>query len=113
MSEHITIRKAPGKWVIFATGAVYGETSNALELIEGDMDPVIYIPREDIAMVFFDKTEKTTSCPHKGTASYYSIETKSTVLENVAWSYEAPNEDVAQIAGYLAFAAGPVKVELQ
>ncbi|QIE41759.1 DUF427 domain-containing protein [Rhodobacteraceae bacterium SC52] len=113
MSELITIRKAPGKWVVFANGAVYGETNNALELSEGNMTPVIYVPREDIAMAFFDKTEKTTSCPHKGTASYYSIETKSTVLENVAWSYESPNADVAQIAGYLAFAGGPVNVEQQ
>lgn len=113
MSDHITIRKIPGKWVIFAKGAIYGETHNALELTEGSMPPVIYVPREDIAMAFFDKTEKTTECPHKGTASYYSIDTKSIVLENVAWSYETPHEAVSAIAGHLAFSGDEVNVEQQ
>ncbi|PWR01740.1 hypothetical protein DKT77_16655 [Meridianimarinicoccus roseus] len=113
MSDHITIRKAPGKYVIFARGAVYGETENALELTEGSLPPVIYIPRADMAMAFFDKTDKTTTCPHKGVASYYSIDTKSMVLENVAWSYETPNAGLEEIAGHLAFYGDEVNVELQ
>ena len=32
--------------------------------------------------------------------------TKSTTLENVAWSYEDPKPEVAEIKGYLAFYAG-------
>ena len=37
----ITIRKATGRWVVRSGGAVLGETSNALELSEGDLAPVI------------------------------------------------------------------------
>jgi uncharacterized protein (DUF427 family) len=113
MSDHIKIRKLPGKYVIFGKGAVYGETDKALELTEGSRAPVIYIPRKDIAMAFFDKTDKTTTCPHKGAASYYSIDTKSTVLSNVAWSYETPHDTVAAIKDHLAFASGDVTVEAQ
>ncbi|MDX1781707.1 MAG: DUF427 domain-containing protein [Thalassovita sp.] len=99
----ITIRKAEGNWVVRAGGAVLGETSDALELSEGDLAPVIYFPRDDVAMAFLDKSEHSTHCPHKGDATYYSIVTKSTTLENAAWSYEDPMEDVARIKDHLAF----------
>ncbi|WP_299885608.1 DUF427 domain-containing protein [uncultured Ruegeria sp.] len=99
----ITIQKAPGKWTVRSGGAILGETSNALELNEGDLDPVIYFPRSDIAMAFLDQTDKVTHCPHKGDATHFSIVNKSSVTENAAWSYEDPIQAVAEIKGYLAF----------
>ena len=107
----IRIVKAEGKWVVRASGAVLGETQNALELIEGDYAPVIYFPREDIAMSFLDASDTKTHCPWKGDASYYSIPTKSTVIKDAAWSYEDPKDDMAQIKGYLAFYTDRVTVE--
>lgn len=106
MSEYITIRKAEGTWTVRAGGAVLGESQNALELVEGDYPPVIYFPREDIAVAFLDKTDKTTHCPHKGEASYYSVVTKSQTLDNVVWSYEAPKEGMERIKDHLAFYTG-------
>lgn len=103
MANDMTIRKADGTWVVRAGGAVLGESANALELIEGNMPAVIYFPREDIAMAFLDATDHKTHCPKKGDASYYSIVTKSTTLENAAWSYEAPLEGAERIKGHLAF----------
>jgi len=111
MADHIKIRKADGTWVIRAGGAVLGESSNALELTEGSYPPVIYFPRKDIAMAFLDRTETTTTCPHKGTASYYSIQTKSVLIPDAAWSYENPHEAVGRIAGYLAFYPDKATVE--
>jgi uncharacterized protein (DUF427 family) len=103
MSEHIKIRKAPGTWSVRAGGAVLAESKTAMELTEGSRPFVIYFPRDDIAMDFLEKTDHTTTCPHKGVASYYSIVTKSTVLKNAAWSYETPNEGFEAITGHLAF----------
>jgi len=103
MADHITIRKAPGTWTVRAGGAVLGESSNALEMTEGEHPYVIYFPRQDIATAFLDRTDKTTHCSHKGDASYYSVVTKSQVLEDAVWTYEAPKESVAQIKDHLAF----------
>ncbi|WP_220799485.1 DUF427 domain-containing protein [Roseobacter sp. OBYS 0001] len=112
MAQHITIRKADGTWSVRAGGAVLGESSEALELVEGDYPPVIYFPRTDIAMAFLDTSEKSTHCPHKGDASYFSVVTKSTTLKDVVWSYEAPAEAVSRIKGHLAFFTdGDVTVE--
>lgn len=106
MSDHIKIRPLPGTWVVRAGGAVLGESTNALELSEGAMPPVVYFPREDIAMEFLDTSNKKTTCPHKGEASYFSIVTKSTTLQDSVWSYETPKESVSEIANHLAFYTG-------
>ena len=99
----ITIRKALGKWSVRSGGAILGETNNALELLEGDKEPVIYFPRADIAMAFLDRTDKVTHCPDKGHATHFSIANKSSVTENAAWSYESPISTVAEIKDHLAF----------
>jgi len=105
MSSHITIRKAEGTWTVRSGGAVLGESDNALELFEGDRAPVIYFPRADIAMAFLDRSSTTTHCPHKGTASYYSIVNRSATLRDAVWTYEDPLEPVAAIKDHLAFHA--------
>ncbi|MEM7718001.1 MAG: DUF427 domain-containing protein [Pseudomonadota bacterium] len=105
MADHIKIRPADGTWSVRAGGAVLGESANALELSEGDYPAVIYFPRNDIAMELLDTSETSTHCPHKGDASYFSIVTKSTVLKDAAWSYEAPKDGVAAIKDHLAFYA--------
>ncbi len=111
MSDHIKIKAASGTWVVRAAGAVLGESNDALELSEGALPEVIYFPRKDISMAFFDKSETTSSCPHKGTATYYNLEAKSGTFANAAWSYEAPIDGVSEISGYLAFDLTKVNVE--
>ena len=103
MADQIKIRKADGVWSVRSGGAVLGESSNALELTEGDRAPVLYFPRGDIAMAFLDRTDKTTHCPQKGDASHFSIVNRSAVIENGAWSYEDPVAGMAEIKGYIAF----------
>ncbi|WP_407492548.1 DUF427 domain-containing protein [Pseudooceanicola sp. MF1-13] len=101
----ITIRNAAGTWTVRAGGAVLGESRDALELSEPGYPDVIYFPRSDIAMAFLDQTDHTSHCPKKGDATYFSIVTKSTTLENAAWSYEAPLDGADRIAGHIAFYA--------
>ena len=111
MSDHIKIHTTNTKWVVRAGGAILGESDQAMELIEGDYTPVIYFPRSDIAMEFLDVSQHQSHCPHKGDASYFSIQTKSTLLKNVVWSYTNPHQSVARIKDYLAFDPAMVMVE--
>ena len=103
MADHIKITKTEGTWVVRAGGAVLGESTQALQLVEGDYPPVIYFPRGDIAMAFLDVSDKTSYCPHKGDARYYSVVTKSRTLQDAVWSYEDPKDTVKAIKGHLAF----------
>ncbi len=103
MTDHLTIEPAKGIWSVRAGGAVLGESENALELREQGHAPIIYFPREDIAMEFLDTSSNSTTCPHKGVASYFSIVTKSTTLKDAVVSYETPEDVARAIAGHLAF----------
>lgn len=111
MADHIKINPADGTWVVRAGGAVLGESANALELTEGRYPPVIYIPRADIAMMFLDKSDTTSTCPHKGVATYYSIASNGGPIADAAWSYESPKPGMEAIAGHLAFYDAKVDVE--
>lgn len=103
MDKYITVTPAEGTWVVRAGGAVIGESSDALELVEGDLPFVIYFPRSDIAMAFLEANSHRTTCPHKGEARYFDIMSKSKTYKNAVWSYENPKPDVARIKDHLAF----------
>ena len=111
MADHIAITPAAGTYVIRAGGAVLGETTRALELREGSYPPRIYVPREDMAMALLEKTDRVTTCPWKGEASYYSVRSPEGQLDNAIWSYVAPIPAAAEIAGHLAFYPDKVTVE--
>jgi uncharacterized protein (DUF427 family) len=111
MPDHISIRTAPGTWVVRAGGAVLGESARVQELSEGGRPPVPYFPRADIAMAMLDRTDRATSCPWKGQASYYSIVTPGGTLDNAVWSYEMPKPGCEAIAGHLAFYPDRVTIE--
>lgn len=111
MADHITIRRATGKWVVRAGGAIIGESSDALELLEGSASPVLYFPRDDIGMAFLEQTASSTRCPYKGNATYFAISTAAGDIQDGAWSYEDPLEGVAQIKDHIAFYTDKVTVE--
>lgn len=111
MPDHIKITKSAGTWVIRAGGAVLGESRNVLQLAEGDYPAVIYFPRKNIAMAMLEPSDTTSHCPWKGDASHYSIQTKSQLIKDAAWSYESPLEEMAEIRDYLAFYPDKVTIE--
>ena len=99
----ITITPTPQRVRVLLGGQVVAETTRALTLQEASYPPVQYIPREDAAMALLRKTQRSTHCPYKGDASYYSIEAGGRQAENAVWSYEAPFPAMAEINGHLAF----------
>lgn len=103
MSDHIKISPANATVTVTAGGTVLGTSAKALELREGGSAPVLYVPRADIDMSLLERTPRSTLCPWKGEASYYSIRVGAAVLENAVWSYETPIDAAAGIAGHLAF----------
>lgn len=111
MSEKFTVTPATGFHVVRAGGAVIAETANALILSEPGYDPVVYFPRGDAGMEFLDPSDKRTTCPHKGEASYYHIAAKSGPITDAAWSYEAPIAEAEAIGGYVAFDIEKATVE--
>jgi len=89
---------------------VIADSAAAVTLKEAAYPGVQYIPREDIDMGFFGRTDHHSHCPYKGEASYYSLSIDGEVFENLAWSYEDPYPAMEQIRGFLSFYADRVRV---
>ena len=99
----ITITPNPRRVRVIAGGKVIADTTSALALKEATYPVVNYIPRKDADMSLLRPTERSSHCPYKGDASYFSIETGDKTLENAVWSYQTPFPTMSGITEYLAF----------
>jgi len=79
------------------------ESNQVLKLNEhydgNDFPPVIYFPESALSKLTLSKTDFSTQCPIKGTASYWNYKD----AENGIWSYETPSPEVSVIKGYFGF----------
>lgn len=107
---YITLSTNPARVRARFENHVIADTAEALTLKEGQYDAVQYFPRGDIDMAFLSQTEKTSHCPHKGHATYYSIFINGDLSENCAWSYDAPIAGMEAIKGRVAFYPDKVDV---
>lgn len=106
----ITVTPAKTRWRAFFNGHVIADTADALILQEANYPPVVYFPRQDVAMEYMGRTDRTTHCPYKGDAAYYTIRMDSEIADNAVWTYEAPFDQMSAIAGRLAFYTDKVEV---
>ena len=99
----ISIERNPGRVIVSVAGRVIADTREALTLYEAHYPPVQYIPRKDVHMTLLARTERSTYCPYKGDASYFSIPAGGERSVDAVWSYETPYTAVAGIKDHLAF----------
>ena len=107
----ITIEPIMERVRVIWRGRTIGESARALELREAGYKPVAYIPRQDVDMSLFERTDRVTTCPYKGEANYFSLHDGDGRDENAVWTYERPKPEVAEIAARLAFYPNRVEVK--
>jgi len=73
--------------------------SDATVVVEGNH----YFPPDSIDSQFFAEHERTSVCPWKGTASYYTVSAGGESAEAAAWYYPEPKDKAASIKGHVAF----------
>ncbi|MEL6380868.1 MAG: DUF427 domain-containing protein [Cyanobacteria bacterium J06626_18] len=84
-------------------GTVLAE-SDRCEVVEGNQ----YFPPDSLNREYFKPSDTKTTCPWKGTASYYTVEVEGQVNPDAAWTYLEPKAAASNIAGYFAFWRGVV-----
>lgn len=89
-----------------------GESDACLLVQESDHQAQLYFPESSIAWEHFEPTDHHTTCPFKGEADYWTLTAADPPLENVGWSYRTPFDEVAGLAGYVAFYGDRLAVEL-
>jgi uncharacterized protein (DUF427 family) len=109
--EHpITIEPTGHRVTVRVGDRVVADTTAALTLLEAGYKPVLYIPIEDFDQTLLRSSARSTYCPYKGEASYYSIHGPDGEIEDAIWTYEHPYAAVDMIAGHLAFYADKVEI---
>ena len=84
-------------------GEAIAETDGALILREGRLPPVLYIPKTAVRWDLTEATSRSTHCPYKGDACYWSIHANSRTAENAIWGYPQAIDAVAPIRDCVAF----------
>jgi len=108
--EHtVEILTSDKVWRIQLDARTLAKSNRVLLLKESGYEPVAYFPPRDVSVDTLLPSEAQTTCPFKGRADYFaaSIDGKQT---DIAWSYPAVYDEVAAIAGYIAFYADRVAV---
>jgi uncharacterized protein (DUF427 family) len=90
-------------------GTLLAETDRALALFESNLPTRWYLPIEDVRPEL-EPSDTITSCPYKGTASYYSVQLEGG--KDLVWYYEQPLDEVGRIKGLVCFFNEKVDIEL-
>ena len=90
-------------------GQVVAETKQGRFVFETGLPVRYYIPEEDVRMTLLADSTKTSACPYKGAARYWSAKVDGGLREDVAWSYPLPLPEVRKLSGYICF--DPEKVD--
>ena len=72
-------------------------------LFETGLPPRYYVPLTDVHMDLLVPSDKTTRCPYKGTASYWSVRVGDDVVQDIVWTYRSPLPESQKIAGLVCF----------
>jgi uncharacterized protein (DUF427 family) len=83
-------------------GEPIADTRRPTLVFESRLPVRFYLPREDV-LAALRPSEKRTSCPYKGDASYWSVDAGGRRHEDIAWSYESTLPDTGPLAGLVAF----------
>ena len=81
--------------------------SNDTVVVEGNH----YFPLDSVNESFLRPSDKTSVCPWKGTANYYTLSVDGAENTDAAWYYASPKSAAALIAGRVAFWQGVQVVE--
>lgn len=108
----IDIEAFPSKVALFVDEVSVAETHGAILLRETSHKPVLYIPQQDVKARLLTTIDRTSYCPYKGNASYYTLTVQGQVFDGAFWSYRSPYQEVAEIAGYFGFYANLLDVKI-
>ncbi len=92
-----------GRVRVEIAGQVMADSRDVIRVKEDGYPPRDYFPRSDVKLDAFERTDTKSSCPFKGTASYFDVKVGDEELADVVWSYEETYDEHAALADRIAF----------
>ena len=93
-------------------GITVAESRQPRVLFETGLPPRHYIPLTDLRMDMLRPSETVSHCPYKGSASYWSVDTGTSVHQDIVWIYRTPLPESQKVAGLACFYDEKVDVYL-
>jgi len=84
-------------------GVTVADSRSPRILFETGLPPRYYLPLTDVRTDLLRPSNSQSHCPYKGTAAYWSVDTGTSVHEDVVWIYRTPLAESQKIAGLAAF----------
>lgn len=88
---------------VVVNGMTVADSKRPVLLFETGLPVRYYLPMTDLRTEYLRPSSASTSCPYKGTASYWSLEVNGEILEDGVWTYTSPFPESAGIAGLACF----------
>jgi uncharacterized protein (DUF427 family) len=88
---------------VLVNGVTVADSERPTLLFETGLPTRYYLPLTDIRTELLRPSAKSTSCPYKGTASYWSLEVDGELLQDIVWTYTTPLPESAGITGLASF----------
>jgi uncharacterized protein (DUF427 family) len=106
--HRIDVRETSARVTVRANGEVIARSERPHLLFETGHRVRAYLRSDEVSAVLAP-SDKTTICPYKGTASYWSLDG----LGDIAWSYRDPIPEAGAIEGLVSFDGDGVEVEIE
>jgi uncharacterized protein (DUF427 family) len=107
----IRIEPFRGEVSVSVAGTPIARSRRALLLSEDGHAPAYYLPAEDVVAGCLKRSAHVSHCSFKGEASYWNARAAGREIDNAAWSYDMPYDEMLEIAGLVSFY--PAKVEVR
>jgi uncharacterized protein (DUF427 family) len=101
--HRITITPSDVHVEVHVNGEKVADSDRPVLLDETGLPTRYYLPREHVRTDLLTPTNRETTCPFKGEASYWSLQVGDDVHENIVWSYEIPIPEAEGITGLMSF----------
>jgi len=101
----IEFEPSPRRVRVEFDGQIVADSTRVMLMLEEGYLPVYYFPEDDVRQELLTPSDRSTHCPFKGDARYWTVEGPSgRRAENAVWAYDEPFDEMAAIARYRAFA---------
>ncbi len=84
-------------------GVTVADTHRPRLLFETGLPTRYYIPKLDVRLDVLERSDSVTSCPYKGTASYFHVRVGDRLHDDLLWVYESPIPECPKIENLLSF----------
>lgn len=108
--HRVDARRSSRRVTVTAGAVTVASTDRPVAVNETGLPTRWYIPVDDVDRSLLRRSDTTTVCPYKGTATYWSVEAGGQRWEDAVWAYEDPLPEAIPARGCVSFLADGITV---